>query len=114
MSRVAAMEWGRYGIRVNVICPLASSPGLDGWSGDLPDAAEQLVGTIPLGWLGDAEQDIGRAVVLRVQHNRRNLYLQAFACDMPNRRMNSIVVWRTPQRSMASPIKGDAAAPRKA
>jgi len=63
MSRVAAAEWGRYGIRVNVICPLAASPGMDSWTGDLPDAGEQLVSQVPLGRIGDAEHDIGRAVV---------------------------------------------------
>ncbi|MGO9100816.1 MAG: SDR family NAD(P)-dependent oxidoreductase [Mycobacterium sp.] len=63
MSRVAAAEWGRYGIRVNVICPLAASPGFDSWTADLPDAAEQLAAQVLLGRLGDAERDIGRAVV---------------------------------------------------
>lgn len=63
MSRVAAAEWGRYGIRVNVICPLAASPGMDSWSGDVPGAADHLVEQVPLGRLGDAERDIGRAAV---------------------------------------------------
>lgn len=63
MSRVAAAEWGRYGIRVNVICPLAASPGMDSWMADLPGAGEQLVSQVPLGRLGDAEHDIGRAAV---------------------------------------------------
>jgi NAD(P)-dependent dehydrogenase (short-subunit alcohol dehydrogenase family) len=63
MSRVAAAEWGRYGIRVNVVCPLAASPGMDSWMADLPGAADELVSQVPLGRLGDAEHDIGRAVV---------------------------------------------------
>jgi NAD(P)-dependent dehydrogenase (short-subunit alcohol dehydrogenase family) len=63
MSRVAAVEWGRYGIRVNVICPLAESPGMAAWSDDLDGAGSTLVGRVPLGRLGDAEQDIGRAAV---------------------------------------------------
>jgi NAD(P)-dependent dehydrogenase (short-subunit alcohol dehydrogenase family) len=63
MSRVAAAEWGRYGIRVNVVCPLAGSPGLDSWSQDLPAAGEGITAQIPLGRLGEPERDIGRAVV---------------------------------------------------
>jgi NAD(P)-dependent dehydrogenase (short-subunit alcohol dehydrogenase family) len=63
MSRVAAAEWGRYGIRVNVVCPLAETPGFDSWTADLPDAAGQLASQVPLGRLGDAERDVGRAVV---------------------------------------------------
>jgi NAD(P)-dependent dehydrogenase (short-subunit alcohol dehydrogenase family) len=62
MSRVAAAEWGRHGVRVNVVCPLAGSPGFDQWSDGLP-AAAALTDQIPLGRLGDAERDIGRAVV---------------------------------------------------
>jgi NAD(P)-dependent dehydrogenase (short-subunit alcohol dehydrogenase family) len=66
MSRVAAAEWGRYGIRVNVVCPLASSPGYESWTADLPDAAASLAAQVPLGRLGDAEIDVGRAVVFLV------------------------------------------------
>jgi NAD(P)-dependent dehydrogenase (short-subunit alcohol dehydrogenase family) len=62
MSRVAAAEWGRRGIRVNVICPLAQSPGMQSWSEDLPEAGAALRGQIPLGRIGDPEHDIGRAV----------------------------------------------------
>jgi NAD(P)-dependent dehydrogenase (short-subunit alcohol dehydrogenase family) len=63
MSRVAAAEWGRYGIRVNVICPLAESPGMARWGAAASDAAAELAGRTLLGRVGDAEQDIGRAVV---------------------------------------------------
>jgi NAD(P)-dependent dehydrogenase (short-subunit alcohol dehydrogenase family) len=63
LSRVAAVEWGRHGVRVNVVLPLAESPGMSGWSGDLPEAGAQLVDKVPLGRIGDPERDIGRAVV---------------------------------------------------
>ncbi|BCP05399.1 SDR family NAD(P)-dependent oxidoreductase [Mycobacterium paraintracellulare] len=63
MSRVAAAEWGRYGIRVNVICPLAESPGMARWGAGAPDAAAELARRTLLGRVGDAEHDIGRAVV---------------------------------------------------
>jgi NAD(P)-dependent dehydrogenase (short-subunit alcohol dehydrogenase family) len=63
LSRAAAVEWGRYGIRVNVILPLADSPGLTSWAGDLRAAGTSLVDRVPLGRIGDCEKDIGRAVV---------------------------------------------------
>jgi NAD(P)-dependent dehydrogenase (short-subunit alcohol dehydrogenase family) len=28
LARVGAVEWGRFGIRVNSICPMAETPGL--------------------------------------------------------------------------------------
>ena len=63
LSRVAAVEWGPHGVRVNVVCPLAESPGMGGWSDDLPEAGAGLAGSVPLRRIGDAEKDIGRAVV---------------------------------------------------
>jgi NAD(P)-dependent dehydrogenase (short-subunit alcohol dehydrogenase family) len=64
LSRVAALEWGRFGIRVNSICPLAMTPGMAQF-GDATEGAveDQVVPMIPLGRLGDPEFDIGRAVV---------------------------------------------------
>ena len=64
LSRVGAVEWGRFGIRVNSICPLAASPGFDEFSDAAPGALEvEVAPKVPLGRLGDPELDIGRAVV---------------------------------------------------
>lgn len=62
LSRVGAVEWGRYGIRVNSICPLADSPGARGFD-DSTGAYDAVTTQIPLGHWGDAEADIGRGVV---------------------------------------------------
>ena len=63
LARVAAVEWGRFGIRVNSICALAESPG----AGEFDDATggpvDEVTAMIPLGHWGDAEADIGRGVV---------------------------------------------------
>lgn len=64
LARVAAVEWGRFGIRVNSICPLAQTPGLDEFADATGDAvANDVTPSIPLGRWGDPEADIGRAVV---------------------------------------------------
>jgi NAD(P)-dependent dehydrogenase (short-subunit alcohol dehydrogenase family) len=64
LSRVTALEWARYGIRVNAICPLAESPGFESFSEQVPGAAElDVLPMIPLGRMGDPEHDIGRAAV---------------------------------------------------
>ncbi|QDX81818.1 oxidoreductase [Denitratisoma sp. DHT3] len=63
MSRVAATEWGRHRINVNVICPAAESPGVKKWKEELPDQYQASLARIPLGRYGDCERDIGRAAV---------------------------------------------------
>jgi len=64
LSRVGAVEWGRFGIRVNAICPLAATPGFEEFDDATSSSSEELVlPQVPLGRLGDPEADIGRAVV---------------------------------------------------
>ena len=43
LSRVAANEWGPKGIRVNVICPFARSPGMVAWSEMDPKGYEATI-----------------------------------------------------------------------
>lgn len=63
ISRVAANEWGRYGINVNVIAPLANSPGVERMQETHPSAYEKMISLIPLRRMGDCESDIGRVAV---------------------------------------------------
>jgi NAD(P)-dependent dehydrogenase (short-subunit alcohol dehydrogenase family) len=73
LTRAAADEWGRDGIRVNAIAPHALSPGLAGWVEGNPEEAQEFARTIPLGYIGDCEEDIGRAVVAIVSPAMRYL-----------------------------------------
>ena len=66
LSKVAAREWGRFGIRVNVICPFAGSPAALAFNEARPEAAAAVLKATPLGRMGDCEDDIGRAVVALV------------------------------------------------
>jgi NAD(P)-dependent dehydrogenase (short-subunit alcohol dehydrogenase family) len=63
LTRAAAAEWGRDGIRVLGIAPHAESPGLKWWIENNAQEAETFFRTIPLGRIGRLEEDIGRAVV---------------------------------------------------
>ncbi len=63
LTRAAAAEWGREGIRVLNIAPHAESPGLKWWIENNANEAEAFFKTIPLGRIGRLEEDIGRAVV---------------------------------------------------
>ncbi|MEV4461559.1 SDR family oxidoreductase [Microbispora sp. NPDC049633] len=73
LTRAAAAEWGPDGIRANNIAPHALSPGLKRWTEVFPEEAEEFRKTIPLGYIGDCEQDIGRAVVALVGPDMRYL-----------------------------------------
>jgi len=64
LTRTAAAEWGSDGIRVNAVAPLGMSPGLAGWTAAKPDEAAEFLETVPLGYIGDCETDIGRAVAM--------------------------------------------------
>ena len=63
MTRVAATEWAKDGINVNVVCPLAWTAQLEGWANAYPEAFKANVHTPPMGHFGDAETEIGRACV---------------------------------------------------
>ncbi len=63
LSRVAANEWGEFGINVNVVCPLAMTEQLAAWKEAYPDVYAQTIKGMPLRRFGDPQQDIGRVCV---------------------------------------------------
>lgn len=63
LSRVAATEWGRDGINVNVVCPLAWTAQLENFKNAYPEAFEANVKMPPAGHYGDVEKEIGKACV---------------------------------------------------
>lgn len=62
-SRTAAREWGKYNIRVNVICPAALSPAAVDYLAKYPEQAKAYLAEIALGRFGDPQQDIGPIAV---------------------------------------------------
>lgn len=63
LTRVAATEWGKDGINVNIICPLAWTAQLEQFEKAYPEAFKQNVKMPPAGHYGDAELEIGRVCV---------------------------------------------------
>lgn len=63
LTRVAATEWAKDGINVNIICPLAWTAQLEQFKNAYPDAFDKNVHTPPAGHFGDAELEIGRVCV---------------------------------------------------
>ena len=71
MTRVAATEWGKDGINVNVVCPLAWTAQLEQWSEANPEAFKANVHMPPMGHYGDPELEIGRPVVALCSPNMK-------------------------------------------
>ena len=63
ISKVAANEWGPEGVRVNILCPFANSPGVQMWSEYAPDDYATQIGKVSLRRIGDCEKDIGAAAL---------------------------------------------------
>lgn len=63
LSRVAATEWGKDGINVNLVCPLAWTAKLEQFQQAYPDAFKANVKMPPMGHYGNAETEIGRVCV---------------------------------------------------
>jgi len=81
LTRAAANEWGKDGIRVNAIMPHAKSPALAGWIERNPVEAEHFQASIPLGYVGDCEADIGAFVAMMCSDGGRYLSGQTIALD---------------------------------
>ncbi|OBB85357.1 oxidoreductase [Mycobacterium colombiense] len=62
LSKVAALEWGRDSIRVNVICPFAESDGVKFWKSFAPKEYDKAVGRVPMKRIGDVRTDVGALV----------------------------------------------------
>ena len=63
LSRVAATEWGKDGINVNIVCPLAWTVQLENFEKAYPEAFKANVKMPPAGHYGDVEKEIGRVCV---------------------------------------------------
>jgi NAD(P)-dependent dehydrogenase (short-subunit alcohol dehydrogenase family) len=59
LSRSVAREWGKYNIRVNVICPAALSHAAVTYLDSHPEEAKMYLSQTALGRFGDPHRDIG-------------------------------------------------------
>lgn len=81
LTRVAAREWGPDGIRVNVVCPFASSPGVEGWAKADPARFAAVLKGVPLRRVGDCESDVGRVVAFLASDDARYITAQTLMVD---------------------------------
>ena len=81
ITRVAANEWGQFGINCNLISPIAQTPGITQWAKDYPDAYAAMLAKNPMGRLGDPEKDIGRTAVFLASEDASYITGQTIMVD---------------------------------
>ena len=62
LTKIAAKEWGQYGICVNVVLPGAESPAAKAWAEKFPEEYQKQVMLNPMYRFGDPEDDIAPVV----------------------------------------------------
>ena len=62
LTKIAAKEWGRYGITVNVVLPGAESPAAKVWAQKFPDKYAEILSAQPMQRMGVPSQDIAPVV----------------------------------------------------
>lgn len=73
LSKTAAREWGSDGINVNIICPLARSPGVALMLEQAPEMEKKLTAGNPIARIGECEEDIGGVAVFLASEEARYL-----------------------------------------
>jgi NAD(P)-dependent dehydrogenase (short-subunit alcohol dehydrogenase family) len=63
LTRTAAKEWGKYGVRINVVNPAAWVPTTEAYFAAFPERKEAYYATMSIPRFGDAEADIAPVVV---------------------------------------------------
>lgn len=81
LSRTAAREWGKYGIRVNVICPATLSPSARAYLEANPKEAEASLGNLSLHYFGDPEDDISPVALFLASDESRYVTGQTINAD---------------------------------
>ena len=81
LTRAAACEWGKEGIRTNCILPLANSPSMAWWTRERPQEAAAFLATVPMQRIGDCEADIGKFVATLCSDECRYVNGQSIGLD---------------------------------
>jgi 3-oxoacyl-[acyl-carrier protein] reductase len=81
MAKSLAREWGRYGITVNCIAPVAETPALARAFALTPELKGRLEARTPLGRVGDAERDVGGVVAFLASDDAGYVTAQTIVCD---------------------------------
>lgn len=81
LSRVVANEWAVDEIRVNVVCPMAMTGGVEQWREAYPEAYASAESRVPLGRFGDPETDVAPIVAFLCSDDSRYMTGQTLMAD---------------------------------
>ena len=81
ISRAAALEWAKDGIRVNVVFPMSESPAADADFALEEGRGDMVAKAIPLGRMGNPVEDIGQPIAFLASDESRFITGSTFALD---------------------------------
>jgi NAD(P)-dependent dehydrogenase (short-subunit alcohol dehydrogenase family) len=81
LSKVAALEWGRDNIRVNVVCPFAESDGVKLWKEFAPRDFEKSLRRVPMKRIGHVRDDAGALVAFLLSTDATFITAQTIHVD---------------------------------
>lgn len=81
LSRVAANEWAKDNIRVNVICPKALTEGVASWKESHPEQYQESADKVPLKRFGDPQKDIAPMVAFLLSKDSQYMTGQTLMAD---------------------------------
>ena len=81
LSRVVANEWAPDGIRVNVVCPMAMTGGVEQWREAYPESYATARAKVPMGRFGDPETDVAPIVAFLCSDDSRYMTGQTLMAD---------------------------------
>lgn len=81
LTYAAATDWSRFGITANVIFPAILTDSLANWMAGSPERRRAIQSGIPVGFIGDAERDLGPVIVFLASDASRYLTGHPFFID---------------------------------
>lgn len=81
LSRVAANEWADDNIRVNVVCPLALTAGVEKWKENNLEEYQHVVEQVPLSRYGDPQKDVAPVIAFLLSEDSKYMTGQTLMAD---------------------------------